>query len=53
VERIGDQKSAHSSAADNDQFCRLNEDSEIAVFHEIAGHHATENDDDADDCKHG
>jgi hypothetical protein len=31
----------------------LNEDAEIAVFHEVARHDAGENDDDADDCKHG
>jgi hypothetical protein len=30
----------------------LNEHPEVAMLHQVARHHATENDDDADDRKH-
>src|ERR1035437_5542426 len=52
VEGIGDQKSAHPGTTDDNQFSRLNEHSDVAVLHEVASQHGTENDDDADNRKH-
>ncbi len=52
MEGVRDQKCAHGGAADDDQFSRLHEDSEVAMLHEVASHHATEDDDDADNRKH-
>ena len=53
VKRICDQKSTDGGTADDNQFCRLNENSEVAMLHQVARHDATENDDDADNGKHG
>lgn len=52
VQWVSYQESADGGAADDDQFGRLNQDSEIAVLHQIARHYATENNDDADNRKH-
>src|SRR5579864_1728421 len=47
VQGIGDQQSAYGGASDDHQFGRLNKHSEVAMLHQVAGDHATENDDDA------
>jgi len=52
VEWIRNEQRTYGGPTDDDQFCRLNENSEIAMLHKVAGHHTTEDDDDADDCKH-
>src|ERR1700722_10636301 len=52
VQRIRDQDGAYRGAANNDQLRRLHEHSHIAVLHQVAGGHATENNDDADNCEH-
>src|SRR5450631_1441807 len=52
VERIRDKKGADRGSADDDQLSRLNENAQIAVLHEVARHHATEDDDDADNREH-
>jgi hypothetical protein len=52
IEGIRDQKGAHGGATDDEQFSRLHEDTEVAMFHEVASRHTTEDDDDADNRKH-
>jgi hypothetical protein len=52
MERIRDEESADGGAADDDQFRRLHKYPQVPVFHEIAGHHTTEDNDDSDNRKH-
>jgi hypothetical protein len=52
VEGVGDQQSADGGATDDDQFCGLDQDFQVAAFHEIASNDATEHDYDADNRKH-
>ena len=52
VQRVADQNCADGGAADDDQFRGLHQDAEVTVLHEVAGDDASEDDHDADDCKH-
>src|SRR5712691_2133118 len=52
VERIGDKDGTDGRAADGDEFRGLNEDTKIAVLHQIAGHYTAENHDNADNREH-
>ena len=52
VHGIRHQQGSHSGATDNEQFGRLHQDSEVAMLHQIARHHTSEDNDDADDRKH-
>ena len=52
VKRIGDENGADGCAQDRDQFRRLNEHAEVPMLHQIPGHYAAENHDNADDRKH-
>src|SRR5580704_13657982 len=52
VQRIRNQDSAHRGAADDDQLRRLHQHLQIAVLHQVAGYHATEDHDDADNGEH-
>ena len=53
VEGVGDQHGADGGAADDDEFGGLHEDFQVAVLHQVAGDDGAENNDDADDYKHG
>src|SRR5205823_1758515 len=52
VQRIADQHSSCRRAADDDQLGRLDEDSDIAMLHEIPAEHGSEDNDDSDNGKH-
>src|SRR5580704_3470477 len=50
---ISDEHSTDRRSQDGDEFGRLDEHFQIPVLHEIAADYTAENNDDADDCKHG
>src|SRR6202034_4312601 len=52
MQRIGDEDGADGCPTDGDQFRRLNENAQVPVLHQIAGHYTAKNHDDADDRKH-
>src|SRR5581483_2874984 len=52
VKRIGYEYRSDRSTANDNQFCRLDEHADVAVFHQISSDDATEDNDDANDREH-
>ena len=53
VNWIRDQHSSNGRSADDEEFRGLEQDGDVAVLHQVTAQHCAEDDDDADDHKHG
>lgn len=52
VKGVGNQYRADGSASNDHQLSRLDQDHDLAMFHQVAAYHRAEDDYDSDNCKH-